>query len=142
MQLTQHFSLDEFTASETAARRGIDNTPNAEQIEKLRYLAQRLEEVRDLVGALHVNSGYRCPKLNAAIGSKPSSQHIKCEAADLISLNWLTPIQLCRAIETSGVAFDQMIYEFDSWMHISFVEENPRWNVLTINKSGTKAGLP
>ena len=142
MNLSDHFTLEELTASDTAARRGIDNTPDAGQVEKLRYLAAGLEMVRELVGPLHVNSGYRCPELNAAVGSKPSSQHLKCEAADVTCLNGTTPVAMCEAVANSDIPFDQIILEFNSWMHISFVSDRePRGSVLTINKSGTYTGL-
>ena len=142
MNLSEHFTLQEFTASDTAARMGFDNTPSAAQIAKLTYLASRLEEVRALVGPLHVNSGYRCLKLNRAIGSKDTSQHLKCEAADLTSLHGNNAYHLCDAVAGSGIGFDQLIFEFGSWMHISFVEnKQPRGSVLTINKHGTFTGL-
>lgn len=141
-QLSENFTLEELTASDTAARRGIDNTPNSEQIEKLRYLAAGLELVRELVGPLHVNSGYRSPKLNAAIGSKPTSQHLKCEAADVTSLSGMPAYQLCEAVAASDIPFDQLIWEFGAWMHISFVSDRaPRGSILTIDKQGTRGGL-
>lgn len=135
MQLSKHFSLEVFIRSETALRHGIDNTPNDEQIEKLRWLAQQFEDVRALVGPLHCNSVFRCLEVNRKLGSKDTSQHVKCEAGDLISLAGLTPYQLCKTIVDSSIAFDQVIYEFSSWMHISFVQSPkiPRRQVLTIN---------
>ena len=142
MNLSENFTLKELTASVTVARRGIDNTPNAEQVERLRYLAAGLELVRDLTGPLHVNSGYRSPALNAAVGSKPSSQHLKCEAADVTSLAGLTPLQLCQAVVESDIPFDQIIWEFGAWMHISFVQDRePRGSILTIDQQGTREGL-
>ena len=142
MNLSQHFTLEELIFSQTAARRGFDNTPDEGQIEKLTYLAARLEEVRTLLGPLHVNSGYRCPQLNAAVGSRSTSQHLKCEAADLTSLRGLTPLQMCLLVEASAVPFDQLILEFTSWMHISFVQGSvPRSSVLTIDKRGVLPGL-
>ena len=140
MNLTLHFSLEELIRSDVALRKGIDNTPSAEQIEKLRVLAQHLEEVRAIVGPLYINSGYRSPALNAAVGSVPSSQHVLCEAADVISLDGYTPIQMCRMVRDNGILYDQLIHEFGAWMHISFGSRS-RKQLLTINANGTVDGL-
>ena len=142
MNLSPHFTLTEFTASDTAARKGIDNTPDAAQVEKLRYLAAGLELVRELVGPLHVNSGYRCPELNAAVGSKPSSQHLKCEAADVTSIDGMGVRQMCELVAASDIPFDQIIQEYGAWMHISFAQDRePRGSILTIDRQGTRGGL-
>ena len=140
MNLSEHFTLEEFTFSDTATRLGIDNTPDDDQVQKLTYLASCLEVVRDLIGPMHINSGYRCEELNAAVGSKPTSQHLKCEAADCRSLAGLSPIEMCRRVVDSDIQFDQIIFEFGSWMHISFTD-NPRRSILTIDKRGTQRGL-
>src|SRR5882672_2980408 len=82
-KLSEHFALSEFVKSPTAERLGIDNTPPVEAIESLRMVALRvLEPVRAKFGPVHVNSGYRCHDLNAACGSKDTSQHRKGEAVD------------------------------------------------------------
>lgn len=141
-QLSQHFTLEELIASDTAARLGLDNTPDEDQVKKLEFLASQLELVREVTGALHVNSGYRSPAVNTAVGSKDTSQHCKCEAADLKSLAGHTPLELCRMVRDSTLQFDQLIYEFDAWMHLSFViGKTPRRSVLTIDKAGTRAGI-
>lgn len=142
MNLSPHFTLHELTQSDTADRMGIRNTPNDAQVLKLTYLASQLERVREITGPLQVTSGYRCLELNSAIGSKPTSQHVLCEAADVKSLAGLSALQLCEAVVASGIEFDQVIHEFDSWMHISFVQHRaPRGSILTINRSGTVTGL-
>lgn len=142
-QLSLHFSLDELTRSDTAARLGIENTPTPAQVEALTWLASQIERVRRLTGPLRVNSGYRSPGLNAVVGSKPTSQHVKCEAADLSSMAGLTALEMCRLVEASGIPFDQVIWEFGSWMHISFVRgRRPRADVLTIDRHGAFSGLP
>ncbi|HXA97573.1 MAG TPA: D-Ala-D-Ala carboxypeptidase family metallohydrolase [Candidatus Dormibacteraeota bacterium] len=86
MQLTEHFSLEELIASEVAARSGIDNTPSATIVSNLRVLAQGLERVRAAFGGkpIHVNSGYRCAALNAAIGGAGNSLHMQGLAADIV----------------------------------------------------------
>lgn len=142
MNLTPHFTLEELTHSDTAVRLGIDNTPNAEQIDKLHELAIRLEMVRTITGGLIVTSGFRCLALNRAIGSSDHSQHVKCEAADVKSAIGLTPLQLCQKVAEAILPYDQLIYEFGTWMHISFAPgREPRRQVLTIDKRGTLAGL-
>ena len=142
MNLSTHFSLDEFTKSDTAKRLGIDNTPNAAEIEKLRWLAGQLESVRAQLGLLHVNSAYRCLALNRALKSKDNSQHLQCEAADLSSLVGLSPMEMCTRIARSEIKYDQVILEFDSWMHISFAfDRAPRAQILTIDRLGARAGL-
>jgi hypothetical protein len=144
MNLSEHFQLEDFLASETASRLEIDNTPNDEQIIKLTYLASRLEDVRALFGLpLHINSGYRCLELNRALKSADTSQHVKCEAADIITVGRvLSPLDMCKMVRDSDLDFDQVIWEFNSWMHISFVQDRaPRRHVLTIDKRGTLQGL-
>ncbi|MBM3460756.1 MAG: peptidase M15 [Armatimonadetes bacterium] len=147
MQLTDHFHLSEFTASETAERRGIDNTPSAEIIEALRRTAQGLERIRTLLGRpIHVTSGYRCLELNRAVGSKDTSQHLLGEAADFICPQYGTPRVVAERIAKKLVSLgvDQLILEFASkgggWVHVSF-SSKPRHATLTIDASGTRAGI-
>ena len=76
MQLSRNFSLPELTKSDTAIRKGIDNEPNADQIDKLKALCENiLQPVRDQFGRVKVTSGYRSPELCVAIGSSLTSQH-------------------------------------------------------------------
>ena len=83
MNLTRNFSLLELTKSDTAIRRGIDNNPNADQIEKLKALCENiLQPVRDHFGRVKVTSGFRSVELCLAIGSSQNSQHARAEAAD------------------------------------------------------------
>ena len=83
MQLSRNFSLQELIKSDTAVRKGIDNNPNADQIEKLKGLCENiLQPVRDHFGRVKVTSGYRSVDLCMAIGSSANSQHAKAEAAD------------------------------------------------------------
>jgi zinc D-Ala-D-Ala carboxypeptidase len=140
MRLSPHFSLKELTASDTAARLGIDNTPSEAQIVLLGKLAARLEDVRAITGPLQVTSGYRCLALNRAIGSKDTSQHVKCQAADVKSLAGLSARDLARKVADSDIKFDQCILEFNSWLHISFTDF-PRRQVLTIDRAGTRQGI-
>ena len=80
MQLSRNFSLQELIKSDTAIRKGIDNNPNSDQIEKLKLLCENiLQPVRDHFGRVKITSGYRSPELCQAIGSSVNSQHAKAE---------------------------------------------------------------
>jgi len=141
MQVTPHFSLNELTASETAARRGWDNTPGPSELANLTRLADLLEQVRALLGKpVLVNSAYRSKQVNDAVGSKDTSQHrIGC-AAD-IRVPGMTPDQVVRKIIASGIAFDQCIREFDAWTHISVpntIDTPARRQALIIDKQGAR----
>ena len=141
MKLSEHFSLEELTASSTATRLGIDNSATPDEITKLQWLAGCLEPVRALLGPLHVDSAKRCLELNRALKSKDTSQHVKCEAADLKSLAGLTPSEMCHKVMASDIPYDQVILEFDEWMHLSFTQGEPRHMALTIDASGTRVGI-
>ena len=83
MNLSRNFTLSELIKSDTAIRKGINNNPNAEQIEKLKLLCENiLQPVRDHFGRVKVTSGFRSSELCVAIGSSVNSQHAKAEAAD------------------------------------------------------------
>ena len=118
--LTEHFSLEEMIFSETAARHGIDNKPNAAARQKLLELCENmLEPIRELAGGpITVTSGYRSPTLNSIIGGAPESQHKTGEAAD-INCPLLNPQALFQRIRQSDLPFDQLIDEFGAWVHVS-----------------------
>ena len=144
MMLSPHFALSEFLVSETACRQGIDNTPSPEIIENLRKTAALLEEVRTLLNSkpIIVTSGYRCPELNRAIGSSDTSAHCKGQAADFTCPGFGTPLQIAEAIYAANppIEFDQLIHEYQSWVHIAWGDE-PRMMCLTIDDRGTNYGL-
>jgi hypothetical protein len=133
MELSSHFTLSEFIASEIAERKGIDNTPPPDIIPILIQTASRLEEIRALLHApMHVNSGYRSAALNAEVGGQDNSQHMRGEACDFIAPRFGSPLQICRTILTSRIPFDQLIFEY-TWVHVSFTtRRTPRRSVLTI----------
>ena len=139
MKLTAHFGLDEFVVSQTASRKGIDNTPPPDAIEALRALCSNvLEPLREALGPVHISSGYRCPALNKAVGSKPSSQHVHGEAAD-ISVPAHTLARVFNWIQTN-VPYDQLIREFPpgGWVHVTYRAASPRSSCLVIDHSGTR----
>jgi len=119
-QLTAHFSLEELTRSNTGERLGIDNTPSLEVVSHLTRLAMGLEQIRALLGVpMQIDSGYRCPALNKAVGGVPDSAHVAGFAADFIAPAYGSPLEIARAIAGSSIAFDQVIQE-GSWVHVSF----------------------
>lgn len=139
--ITPNFTLAELTASETAARHGWDNTPGPSELANLKRLADLLEQVRALLGKpVLVNSAFRSKRVNDAVGSKDTSQHrIGC-AAD-IRVPGMTPDQVCRKIIASGIAFHQVIREFDAWTHLSVpntIDTPARRQALIIDRQGTR----
>jgi hypothetical protein len=142
MNLTPHFTLDELTVSETAARNGWDNSPNDSELANLTRLADFLEQVKVVLGGkpVMINSAFRSKKVNDAVGSRDTSQHrIGC-AAD-IRVPGMTPDQVVKAIIASGIGYDQVIREFDRWTHVSIpnIDSNaPRKQALIIDKAGTR----
>lgn len=138
MKLTEHFTLEELYESQTATRKGIDNTPPAALHGNLLRVADALEQIRALVGGpLTVSSGYRCKALNEAIGSGATSAHVQGLAAD-ISATSLSARALAILIRESGIELDQLIYE-GTWVHIGLSAGAPRRQVLTANFAGGKA---
>lgn len=138
--LSDHFSLAEATASDTAARKGIDNSPPAEVIAVMERAATKLEKVRALLAApLHINSWYRCSELNSAVGSNPTSQHLRGEAIDFIAPTFGDPLAICKAIIANKdlINFDQLILEH-TWVHIGFAILNsaPKNQVLSLVANG------
>ena len=120
MKLSPHFSLDEATISQTATRLGIDNTPSPDVIKNMVVAADGMELVRDLLSVpIHVNSWFRCLRLNRSIGSKDTSAHIQGFAVDFIAPKYGTPKEICKAIIDSDINYDQIIQE-GNWVHISF----------------------
>lgn len=122
MNLTPHFSMEELTFSSTAQRLGINNTPPASVVPNLTILANGLEQVRKLMGdrPIHIDSGYRCPVLNHAVGGAVNSAHLFGWAADFICTPYGTPREIFQAIFLSPIFYDQLIIEAGAWVHISF----------------------
>lgn len=141
MKLSEHFTLEELIASEIALRKGLDNIPEGIVVDNLVRLANKLEEVRKVLGKpVMVNSGYRSVAVNSAVGGVSSSQHCVGCAAD-IRIPGMKPDEVVRAIVASDIQYDQLIREFDSWTHISIPNESgmtPRNQTLIIDKAGTR----
>jgi hypothetical protein len=132
MNLSEHFSLEEATASETATRLGINNQPNEQQLENMIKAAEGMEKVRALLGkSIRVNSWLRLPEVNVAVGGSKISSHMDGWAIDFVCKDFGNPLAVCKAIEAAGIQFDQMIHEYATWTHISFAPEM-RGQKLTI----------
>ena len=144
MKLSEHFSLSEYTVSETASRKGIDNEPPPELLGNLKRMAGVMEEVRLILGKhpITVTSGYRCAELNTAIGSGSHSAHILGLATDFICPGFGSPHDICLALEphVERLGIDQLIFEFRRWVHIG-LRDGPRYQVFTINEKGTSTGI-
>ena len=121
MNLSTHFTLIEFCASEVAARRGLDNTMPSELIPNAVALCETvLEPARAVLGPIRVNSGYRSKKVNSAVGGAWGSQHQFGQAADIIPLGINVPLFDLYEYIYKNLLFDQLIWEFGSWVHVSF----------------------
>lgn len=131
--MARFFSLHELTSSDTADRLRISNTPNHDEIRRLYYLMDNcLDPIREAWGKpIGVNSGYRCRRLNEAVGGATNSQHLKGEAADITTGSKEDNKRLFKLIQTLGVDFDQLIDESDfKWLHISCREQGNRRQIL------------
>ena len=142
MKLTENFSLLELTKSQTAERKGIDNTPSTEHQENLKKLCENvLQPVRDhFEQVVSVSSGYRSPELCTAIGSKITSQHARGEAADF-EIFGVSNKALADYIHDT-LHYDQLILEYwnesdpnSGWVHCSFSEGKNRKQYLKAFKS-------
>lgn len=133
--LSPNFTLAELTASQEAARRGIDNTPGPDELANLFTLAACLEDIRTLCGNVPLlpSSGFRCKRLNRAIGSSDTSAHVLGLACDFAVPRFGTPLQVAHLVATKGPWFiDQVIFE-GTWVHVGLAPRGtkPRRQVLT-----------
>jgi len=143
MQLTKNFTLKEMLASQTASRRGITEQwqPSPDVINNLTNLAQNaLQPIRDKFGVINITSGYRCLRLNRAIGSGDGSDHVRGYAADFVSPNH-NELTMAKWIQ-KNINYDQLILEFGtlrnpSWLHLS-VNPRMRNQILHIGSGGTR----
>jgi zinc D-Ala-D-Ala carboxypeptidase len=148
MKLSPHFDLSELTASSTAAKLGIDNTPPQELIPRLVLVAEMLERIRSTLNVpITVTSGYRCSALNQAVGSKSTSDHPQGHAVDFVAPAFGTPTEIARLlaplVDVLGVG--QIILEGvkgKQWVHVSTHKpENLINRVITITDAGTVPGV-
>lgn len=135
-QLSEHFTLEELIASDTAEREGIDNTPTPDVLWNLTHrTAFSLEYVRALFDKpIHINSGYRCPALNKAVGGVADSAHTRGTAADIV-VPGMTLMDVYTAIRDSAIQYDQLIFE-NTWLHIAFDVPSRRQNLVMYVENG------
>lgn len=136
-----HFSIEELTNSEYAARHGIDNSPNAETLANLDLLMDGLERARAVLDKpMVISSGYRSPKVNAGAGGSKNSYHMRGLAADF-NCPGMTPKDVCKALESAKqiIQYDKIILEYGRWTHIQFpdLDEEPRMQSFTITSKET-----
>jgi hypothetical protein len=145
MRLTSNFTLQEMTKSETALRHNLDNTPTEEVFTNLKLLcATVLQPVRDhFARGVKVNSGYRAPEVNAAVGGSKTSDHCKGFAAD-IEIPGVSNAELAQWIE-ENLDYTQLILEFytpgipdSGWVHVSYDPQNIKKQSLTATRRGGK----
>jgi len=143
--LTPHFSLEEMIASQTAARMGLSNMPEGNAYDNVRLTAERMEKVRALLGEkpVLISSGYRSPEVNAATGGSKNSAHMSGLACDFTCPGFGDPHAVAKQLmEHAGeLQYDQIIWEYQSWVHIGWSEGSPRLMALTIDNSGTHTGI-
>ena len=142
MKLTENFSVNELTKSQTAERKGIDNTPSTEHQDNLKSLCEMiLQPIRDHFGqVVSVSSGYRSPELCAAIGSSTQSQHAKGQACDF-EIFGISNKELADYID-QNLDYDQLILEYwkgedepnSGWVHCSFNTQGNRKQYLRAYK--------
>jgi len=142
MKLSKNLSLNEVIKSNTAIKKGIDNSPTQEHLESLKLLAENIfQPIREHFGVpIGISSGYRSEALNRIIGGSSTSQHCKAEALDLDAdiYGKITNKQIFDFIK-DNLDFDQLINEFDySWIHVSYKKEGNRKQILKAYKLNGK----
>jgi zinc D-Ala-D-Ala carboxypeptidase len=146
-ELTPHFTLEEFTDSQTAARKGIPNVPPIGSPERANLMrtAEVMEQVRTILGdkPILISSGYRSPAVNSAVGGSKSSAHMSGLAADFSCPGFGTPLAICKKLHPhmKELGIDQLIHEYDTWVHLGLSAGDPRHQALTIDNKGTKHGF-
>lgn len=148
MKLSPHFTLAELTASTTAQRLRLDNTPPPELMPRLILTAEMLERIRTTLQApVIVTSGYRGRAVNTAVGGVTSSDHTQGHAADIVAPAYGTPYQIAKTLAplVSVLGIGQLILEGvkgKQWVHVSTrVPEKPANRVITITDKGAQLGI-
>ena len=155
MNITPHFTLEEFVASSVAAARGIDNTLPQELLPQARKTLEMMERIREELSRqaghtipISLSSGFRCLPLNRAVGSKDDSDHPKAAACDWTAPTFGTPLQIAQALApyVSALGIGQLIYENPApgrvWVHTGEpAQSRPANRIISILPSGTVVGI-
>lgn len=141
VRLTAHFDLAEFTRSNVAAAKGIDNTPPPDVVRRIWSTAGHMEMIRALLGKpILISSGYRCSELNKAVGGVANSAHQTGYAVDFTCPEYGSPYKVAMELaNSSSISFDQLILE-GTWIHISF-DPKMRRELLTLRDGQYKKGI-
>ena len=123
-----NFKISEFLKSDTAVKYNIDNIPDFSSLDNILDLI-----IRNLFNLpVIITSGYRCGKLNKIVGGSSNSQHLIGCAADF-KINSLKPYEIIEKIKNSNIQYDQLINEYDKWVHISYRKNKNRKQIIKIN---------
>ena len=135
-ELSPHFTLEELTVTNT----GLNNAPDATALARLKAVAAKMEDVRTLLGGkpITINSAYRNPQVNAAVGGVSNSAHALGYAVDFTCAAFGSPYDVCKKIAASSIQFDQLIHERRAWVHISFDSSRNRRQLLTLPVTGSE----
>lgn len=140
-QFHPNFSLDVLCHSDTADKHNLRNACPEELLPNLLKLSKLLGDIERLFPGhrLVIHSGYRSPELNKLVGGTATSQHCQGLAADFSCPSFGSPREIAKRIAHSSLNYDQLILEFDRWVHVSTTKENtePRNQVLSINSTAT-----
>lgn len=151
--MTPHFTLAEFERSDIATRRNIDNTlpvdleiVASKTLEMMERIRAKLSALAGREVAISISSGYRCPALNAAVGSSSTSDHPKACAVDWTAPSFGTPTDIARVLAplVSELSIGQLINEFPGagWVHTSTrLPERSINRIITISHAGTRPGI-
>jgi zinc D-Ala-D-Ala carboxypeptidase len=140
MQISEHFTLEELSFSETAARLGLDNTPSSIVVANLRLVGVVMETIRTLLGdrPIIVHSGYRSSQVNKAVGGAATSAHCFGLACDFVCPEFGTPYDVALAILKSDIEYDQLILEY-GWVHAGLAQRGIVFRRESLTKRSAEA---
>ena len=129
-----NFSISELIKSDIAIKNGISNIPNVEQLDNiLNLIFYCLQPARNLINApMIITSGFRCKKLNELVGGAIGSHHLSGCAADFV-IKGISPNKIIEIISDSNIPFNELINEYDRWVHISYLKQGNKRKIIKID---------